>query len=230
MIKYQAKIFLSIVRERGVGPALSMMKQFYQSRPLLINKIQGVQNEFGVDDPGVGAEKYLDVNVFLLEAYRRAFLLRLDLKPPKRILDLGTGAGYFPWVCNRLGHDVEAIDLDNNSMYNALVEALEVRRYAHEIKSEGELPVNKTYELITAFMICFNGHHTNQLWGVCDWQSFLRTLATYCSQDSEIFLSFNIESSVEPISPRLDEYLRSNSSKASGLEYQIAVAKVGSKA
>jgi len=230
LFKFTVKIFIKVLGDRGLMPAISMMQKFYESRPLLVDKIKDIQKEFGVEHPGLGPEKYLVIDIFLLEAYRRAWFLRLDRKPPTRILDLGTGAGYFPWVCSMLGHEVDAIDLDNNNIYNAIVDALNIRRYVHEIKSDEELPISKQYDLITAFMICFNGHHTDQLWGVGDWKSFFRILTVNCFKDSEIFLSFNVESPTQPISHELDEYLRGISLKVSELEYQVTFARTGNQA
>ena len=57
--------------------------------------------------------KYVEAERFLKLNIRRAQDLGLDRIPAQRILDLGSGAGYFLFVTRVLGHSGLGIDLDN---------------------------------------------------------------------------------------------------------------------
>ena len=51
--------------------------------------------------------------------------LGLHRSPPRRkVLDLGTGCGYFPYICNYFGHTTVTTDLDAVPMYDEITEFL----------------------------------------------------------------------------------------------------------
>ena len=79
-------------------------------------------------------------------------------------------------------------------MYDLVIAALEVKRYNENVAAFKELDINKKYNLITAFMICFNGHKTDDLWHIEEWKFFLNALKQKnLLKSGEIFLSFNEE-------------------------------------
>ena len=58
------------------------------------------------DGGGVGnSAKFVDADYWLKVNVERAQDLQLDRSKPLRILDLGCGAGWFLYVCERLGHE-----------------------------------------------------------------------------------------------------------------------------
>src|SRR5687767_13313295 len=64
------------------------------------------------EPPPHGYSKYLDIRFWMARSLTEFFLLRLDRQKSLRILDIGTGAGYFPYICSFYGHKVVALDLD----------------------------------------------------------------------------------------------------------------------
>jgi hypothetical protein len=54
--------------------------------------------------------KFADLDKEMARAWKTATGLGLDQSPPIDILDLGLGAGYFLYVCQRLGHRVVGLD------------------------------------------------------------------------------------------------------------------------
>src|SRR5258708_7183626 len=59
---------------------------------------------------------WIEINV------ERAQDLWLDRAPPLRILDLGSGAGYFLYVCKSFGHHVLGFDTDKEPLFRATIE------------------------------------------------------------------------------------------------------------
>src|SRR6478735_5135628 len=53
---------------------------------------------------------YLDAKDWLRKFLQEILRLQLHTSPPKRILDLGTGPGYFIYVCRYLGHEVLGLE------------------------------------------------------------------------------------------------------------------------
>ena len=73
------------------------------------------------NDP-IGWPKYVDAWQWLELAIKQARFLRLDRRKPVRVLDIGSGAGYFLFVCKQLGHSVMGLDLDWPPMYAEMFE------------------------------------------------------------------------------------------------------------
>ena len=82
----------------------------------------------------------------------------------------------------------------SNDIYNFLVKELSIDRDIKEIrKSEAlNLGEDKLYDLITAFMVCFDGHGTNQSWKKGDWVFFIDDVQkNYLKANGKILLGLN---------------------------------------
>src|SRR5262245_31722192 len=55
--------------------------------------------------------KFTEYEPWIARAWKDAQHLGLDRRKPIEILDIGTGPGYFPYVCRRLGHRCVGLDL-----------------------------------------------------------------------------------------------------------------------
>src|SRR5881227_4209024 len=118
-----------------------------------------IRQRYAVANPGADWPKYLDLDRWIEINIRRIRELELDLSRPKRILDLGCGAGYFLYIAQLLGHRGIGLDIDRLTMFREVTRLLGVRRVIWEIKAFDPLPdVLEEFDLITAFLICFNRH------------------------------------------------------------------------
>ena len=169
-------------------------------------------------------EKYFFLrNNFIQHGLVRALELDLHKKSKLSILDLGTGAGYFPYICNFYGNFAECLDIAGNEFYDHSTDALKLKKYHHEITYNQKLPVDKRYDLICAYMICFNGHKTEALWGVQEWSVFLKQVVQKNLKDGgKIFLSFNLEDDGQPFSQDLKKFFNSFSKSFSANEILIS--------
>lgn len=154
--------------------------------------------------------KYVHFGRQLARANHVARQLALHRGPRRRILDLGSGPSYFPFVCSRLGHEVVALDVDWTPLYNELSSALRVRRVVHEIQAHVPLPdLGGPFHLISAQMICFNGHknHAGRLWDVEEWAWFVDHLRGLAAPSGcRLVLQFNRERSGMTISKSLEAW------------------------
>lgn len=141
----------------------------------------------------IGYQKYLNIDYWVLENVRRAIALGLHDSEPKRILDISTGAGFFPYVCRHFGHIVEATDISDNEMYNEIIEILDITRMTLSIEKYKPLRIKHQYDMITSFMICFNSHKTPQMWLEGEWNYFFSDLLPNLNEGGKIYLSFNEE-------------------------------------
>lgn len=146
------------------------------------------------DATPAGYSKYLDIRPWMIHKLTYFYLLGLHRSRSLRILDLGTGAAFFPYICSLYGHKVIALDLDTVPMYNELCKFLRVDRRTWRIERFEKLPdLGARFDLVTAFMITFNQHNQPDEWGVDEWRFMLDDLK--CNQtvdDGRIFFNFNL--------------------------------------
>src|SRR5205814_2623160 len=114
---------------------------------------QQIRQRYAVEDPGEDWPKYLDLERWIEINIRRIREIELDLTRPKRVLDLGCGAGYFLHIAQLLGHEGLGLDLDQLPMFADMTRLLGVRRVIWQIKDLDPLPDLGTFDLIAAFLI-----------------------------------------------------------------------------
>lgn len=177
-------------------------------------KFEQIRARYGVDDPGEDWPKYLDLNRWIDINIRRVERLDLDLDPPKRILDLGAGAGYFGYIAQRLGHQVTGLDIDDVPMFGNLTKLLGIKRVIWQIQPFSPLPdLGEKFDLITAFQVCFNRHKHSDIWGIPEWNFFLDDLARHLTTNGQVWLELNREYDGSCYTPQLKEFFERRGAK-----------------
>ena len=118
---------------------------------------------------------WIDINV------GRAQNLWLDRSPAVRILDLGSGAGYFLYVCQFLGHSGLGLDLDDDPFFGAMTKYFNVPRFIWRIDPGTPLPdLGKKFDLVTGHRVCFHWitRDQGQEWTRADWEFFIHDIRT----------------------------------------------------
>jgi len=158
-------------------------------------QFQAIHDRYTPDGQRGGWRKYLDLDRWIDINLRRVRDLELDWGGQKSILDLGAGAGFFLYICDRLGHRTLGLDTGDVPMFGEMFHALGLNRVISRVKAFQPLPPfdRRKFDLITAFMICFNGHKSPALWGPKEWAFFLDDLETRLNPGGRIRLGFNRE-------------------------------------
>ena len=168
-----------------------------------------IRQRYAVNNPTEDWRKYLDLDRWIAINIRRIRDIELDLARRKRILDLGCGAGYFLHIAQLLGHTGLGLDLDRVPMFAEITSLLGVRRVIQRIQPFRPLPdLGGKFDLITAFMICFNGHRRPDLWGVAEWNFFLDDIAKHLAPRGRVWLELNRESDGTLCTPELKEFFQ----------------------
>ncbi len=177
-------------------------------------KFEQIRSRYAVGDPGADWPKYLDLKRWIEVNIRRIRAIELDLSRPKRILDLGCGAGYFLYIAQLLGHTGLGLDMDRLPMFREITRLLDVRRVVQRIQAFRSLPsFGQKFDVITAFMVCFNDHKMPGLWGVPEWDFFLDDLAKHLKPRGRIWLELNQEYDGTFYTPELKEFLENRGAK-----------------
>jgi SAM-dependent methyltransferase len=172
-----------------------------------------IRQRYSVKGPSLDWPKFLDLERWVDINIRRICEIELDLARPKRILDLGCGAGYFLYIAQLLGHKGLGLDLDQLPMFGDLTRLLGVRRVIWQIKAFEPLPDLGKFDLITAFLICFNRHKQTNVWGVPEWEFFLDDLAKHLAPRGRVWLELNQEHDETFYTPELKEFFQKRGAK-----------------
>jgi SAM-dependent methyltransferase len=189
--------------------------------PLDLTELESLRRLYEKASPAPGYSKYLDIATYMALQLRHARELGLAGKPPgppRRVLDIGTGAGYFPYVCRHFGHAAAAIDLDTNPMFNDLVKLLGVERVTWRVAPFVPLPAfADRFDCVTAMQMKFNTRPDGGPWGVEEWRFFLEGLARQVAHpDAQVFLGFNADRAGVAVPRELAAFLRERGALVDG--------------
>ncbi len=128
----------------------------------------------------------------------RAQDLWLDRAAPVRILDLGCGAGYFLYVSKFWGHATLGLDTDNEPLFRATTQLLNVDRVIGRIEPNVALPDRqKRFDLVTAHRICFHrlgrsAEGERREWTPAQWKFFIDDVRDHVLEpEGRLLLDFN---------------------------------------
>lgn len=145
--------------------------------------VEPIQDSYQELKQQSASKNYFRNDLGLKGAISRARLLGLHKSKGLRILDIGTGPGMFPAICNWYGH--EAIGTDVPTRHESVVwfegstKLFDVEVVPLTIKSpeEGIQEVGGKWDLITGFLSNFdNGWNDSGRWETAEWETFIRNL------------------------------------------------------
>ena len=196
------------VKQALIGRAPLRLDASRITKTIDAQKFAQVYQRHAVKDPGDAWPKYLDLETWMAINLRRVRDLGLDLGERKRILDIGCGTGYFLYICQFLGHEVLGLDLDEEPGFRDMIALLGVKREIWRIEAFQPLrDLGPRFDVITAHMICFNGHKSDKLWKPAEWGFFLDDLAQHqLVPGGQICLELNREYDGSLYTPELKAY------------------------
>lgn len=184
-------------------------------------KLEAIRVRQGVYDPAAQADKYLkDVDKWLGTNIQRVLNLGLDLESGKRVLDLGSGPGYFLHICKLLGHDVLGLDMAEpiNAWYADMFELFGMpKRVMWRIDPFVPLPdLGPRFDYVCSFMVCFNRHLEPGAWKIEEWRFFLDDLWTHLKPGAVVWFQLNPGVGGAPCTPEVQGYFESRGAIVDG--------------
>lgn len=165
----------------------------------VINQLGGLEliNNIGANSNN----KYMvDVENTINEQLFWVHQLNLDKSAPLSILDMGTGAGLFPYICREYGHNVDSCDYRlspgwwNNGY--TLLNINPKHYYVYKYKSVGNT-FDQKFDIIVSFRSCIGtttyggiGAAAIDVWDVDEWKFFLKDCSTNLLKSNNSFLYF----------------------------------------
>lgn len=138
-------------------------------------------------------QKYADVDLWLRVNRERVQDLKLHRVPPKCVLDLGCGGGFFLFILKRFHHSVLGLDIDESPLFRDLLEVFGVPRVIFRIEPFQPLPkFDQPFDWITAFSIGFDRDASKtSRWSPAEWDFLLRDLQSRLAPGGKIYLTLN---------------------------------------
>ena len=157
--------------------------------------------------------KYAEVERWLKRHIKKIQDLGLHRSPPKEILDLGCGGGFFLFIAKQFGHSVTGLDIDEFPLFRELLELFELPRKVWTIKPFEPLPdFGRKFDWITAFSTRFNRDREDRhVWGVKEWEFFLDDLSRHLKPGGKVFLEINSGKATQYYPEELREFFASRS-------------------
>lgn len=182
------------------SPDLTSVYQTVESSTDL-TRVEQLKREMASVHDRYGAAKYADFPYWLIRNIHRAGQLGLHIDRRLRILDIGCGPGYFMAVARALGHHCQGIDLPAASftsierhVYAELLGALHCKQYVSPLAVERFSSLDlgeQKYDLITAFLVCFNRHNKPDQWGLAEWRYFVQDAMARLYPGGRLYLGLN---------------------------------------
>jgi len=192
-----SKAKLKVVRRLSRRSSKPLTPEFLVSQ-LNAEKAREIRSRYGIANPGIDWPKYVEFERWFSKYILRAKDLGLDFGPAKRILDIGSGAGFFLYVCRKLGHDclgldfLEGQDPGAAKFYTETFALFGLERVIWRIKPFVALPdLGAPFDLVTAFMICFDDHFEPHRWKRAEWEFFMDDLQSRMHPGGQIRLELN---------------------------------------
>lgn len=144
-----------------------------------------------------------------------------------RLLDVGTGPGYYLFVCSQFGHEVIGVDLDVPLM-DRVANVLGVDRRVWPIDRDWPpVPFSGKFNMITAFQIGFDGTIGPEPdpWNAADWKRFLDFMISNHLEEGGRFVLTGVRSCLkesEYFDPEVVAMLRSHGAKVDRGRIEIA--------
>ncbi len=155
-------------------------------------ELKRIQETHGVPGEETHPPKYVNAERFLKMNIRRVQDMELDRMKPQHILDIGSGAGYFLFVCKVLGHTGYGLDLEEPKLYEEMFALFGLKRGIHRVEKFEPLPqTGAKYTWITAHSIVFNDHCGEKPWGPAEWDYFLKDAETHLLPGGRVYLGLN---------------------------------------
>jgi cyclopropane fatty-acyl-phospholipid synthase-like methyltransferase len=173
------------------------VKFFRRARPeLFLDKIDSqrlrdIQKRYAGSNDRYA--KYANIEHWLKINLPRVRELKLDHSPPKQILDLGCGAGFFLFLAKQFGHHCVGVDVDAFPLSNELIGLFGIERVTWRIRAHQPLPdFGRKFDLITAFSSAFGrSEDESRGWTIEEWKFFLEDLDRHRAPGGEVLLEIN---------------------------------------
>lgn len=129
------------------------------------------------------------VQKYIQEKLSVAHYLRLHETSNKKLIDIGTGAGWFPYICNLYGHTCIGTDLLGRPEYDPIYDFLNVDIREELVYAQKPFGLKDKVNYIVSLRSFFPNRPT--VWEIEDWKYFFNDIKKNIKDDGGIYLGCN---------------------------------------
>ena len=129
------------------------------------------------------------VEKYIQEKLSVAHYLGLHESKNKTLIDIGTGAGWFPYICKLYNHRCIGTDVLGRSEYDPIYEALKIEVTGDLVYARQPFGLNIKAHYIISLRSFFPNRPT--VWEMEDWKYFFRDIKKNILKDGGIYLGCN---------------------------------------
>jgi len=129
------------------------------------------------------------VRKFIQEKLSVAHYLNLHSDKNKKLIDIGTGAGWFPYICKLYGHTCIGTDLLNRENYQPIYDWLELDIREELVHSYKPFGLRDKVDYIVSLRAFFPNRPT--IWEIDEWQYFFKDIQKNINPDGGLYLGCN---------------------------------------
>ena len=135
-----SRIWTRLLRGSSNSDSDSPLQPEFHRAKIDDERLEILVESFHDVDPYPGFSKYLDADHYITTALHHYSVAELTHTDPESVLDIGTGAGYFPFVCQNLGHETMCLDVPAHPFYDEMAQLLELTRVERRVEPFQKLP------------------------------------------------------------------------------------------
>lgn len=179
---------------RGDAQVLKETRRIIEELPEeVVNKFIKLYQDRDPSDKRVKS-KYYNLPVHIAHAVWQAKQLGLyHSKPGLRIVDLGTGFGYFPLVCDSIGHTATGLDWDRWKVYEGISHDIRIDRLEWVVTPDQPMPVfGAPVDVVTAFRpVFYYEFEDDSLWNEEKWSRFFTMIGRQLAANGLVYIGEN---------------------------------------
>lgn len=104
-----------------------------------------------------------------------------------KIFDIGSGFGYFPWLCKRIGHDVICSDI-HVDLYDRVREFLGLEGVRLRVVPLEKLQIEGKFDMISALKCSFHDMQGKK-WGRKIWRHFYKECVHHLNKKGMLYIT-----------------------------------------
>lgn len=129
------------------------------------------------------------VEKYIREKLSVAHYLNLHQSKNKKLLDIGTGVGWFPYICKLYNHTCLGTDIENRKDYDPVYKLLDIKIKEVLVYSQQKIDINDKFDYIVSLRSFIGSRPT--AFNLEDWKFFLTNMNEHILDNGGLYLGCN---------------------------------------
>lgn len=126
---------------------------------------------------------------YIQEKLSVAHYLNLHEAKNKKLLDIGTGAGWFPYICKLYGHTCIGTDILGRNDYDPAYRFLDIVVIEELVYAQKPIQIQDNFDYVVSLRSFFPNRPT--VWELNDWKYFFKNIQTIINDNGGLYLGSN---------------------------------------